>query len=99
MTVPSCAHFVATLDGIALEILAVGDEHDAPHVILRLRIAREQLARALERARDRRAADGHVVRIELAEELRDRGAVARQREAHRLAGEGDRARSARRASD
>ena len=73
MRVFSSAALRATRDRVALEVLAVGDEHDDAHVLLRLRIAREQLARALERARDGGAADGHVVRLELPEELRDRG--------------------------
>ena len=54
--------------------------------------SRAKTSRPRSRApRRRRAADGHVVGIELAEELRDRRAVARQREAHRLAREGHRA--------
>ena len=56
---------------IALDVLAVGDEQDDAAVIVRLRIARQKLARARQGARDGRAADGHVVRLELAEELRD----------------------------
>ena len=53
--------------GVAFEIFAVGHEHDDAHVLLRLRVARQELARTLQRPRDGGAAHGHVVRLELAE--------------------------------
>jgi hypothetical protein len=75
----------------AFEILAVGDEHHETPVVLALRVAAQELARLIEGARDRRSSDGHVVGLELSEELRDRRAVGRHRETHRLTGERDRA--------
>jgi hypothetical protein len=75
--------------GVALEVFAVGDEHHDAAVVFRLGIAAHDLAPPLERPGDGGAADGHVVRLGLAQELGDGGPVGGEREPDRLAGERD----------
>ncbi len=72
---------------VALEILAVRHQHHDATMALGHRVAPQEIHPELEGARDGRAADGHVGRRELSEELRDGAAVVGQREAQRLSGE------------
>src|SRR5580692_5413881 len=80
--------------GIAFQILAVGDEDHHAHVVLRQRVAREDLTGLLERPSRCRSSNGHVVGLELPEELGNGCPVTREWEAHGLTREGHRANSA-----